>query len=83
MDLLGIEQEKELESTNKLHNAFDFKYHPIIVERLFQIAEKIHNSNIKDNDDILLLRPSLWGVGIDLRQLYKKLSSTLKASTKA
>lgn len=70
---------KNARNANDLYTAFDFDYHPLIVERLFKIIEEIHNLQSKDGD-ILLLKPSLWGVGIDLKQLYKKISKNLNSS---
>lgn len=67
-----------IKNHNDLYTLFDFDYHPLIVDSLFKVVEKIHNLQVED-EDILVLKPSLWGIGIDLKSLYKKISSTISS----
>jgi hypothetical protein len=67
-------------SVNEAWTPFDFQLHPLVIERLLNIAQMIGTARTKQTD-MLILRPTLWGVGVDLKMVFSKLRELLSRTS--
>ncbi len=79
IDEISSVMKNEVNLSRPQKTAFDFSYHPMIVDKLFLLIEELQKRN---RGEILLLRPSIWGMGVDLKALLRKMLELKKMLTK-